>query len=202
MCGRLTQPTQSEISRAFLEALGTDLTMGKYAPSPSGKWFDQTRYGQRIAVVVRLEDGSSELPVLTQMRWGYAGADRTIYNSRLEGITNKSMWREDFRHRRCIIPISTFIEGGASFANADDGPLLCAGIFTRDSHADGSGSWRDVSLVTVAGRGVVQVHHDRQPAVLPADMIDKWLDRTSILSEEDRLEISRYKPHLQVAGTA
>ena len=106
MCGRFTQHyTWAQVS-AFLSVIGAPLNLRpRYNIAPTTE-----------IDVVRLDaEGRREL---VRMRWGLVPAwwskglkaVPATFNARAETVTEKPMFRDAFRQRRCIIPASGFYE--------------------------------------------------------------------------------------------
>ena len=138
MCGRFTQHyTWAEV-HAFLSVFGAPANLRpRYNIAPTTS-----------IDVVRLVEGRREL---IQMRWGLipgwwgksAKEVPSTFNARAEGIATKPMFRNAFRTRRCIIPISGFYKWTGEkgdrvphlFTAADGSPVLgVAGLWDQ---------WRD-----------------------------------------------------------
>jgi putative SOS response-associated peptidase YedK len=70
--------------------------------------------GQKILVVVRLEDGSNKA---VNLHWGLIPSwskdlkiSSRLINARAETLTEKPSFRNAYRHRRCLIPATGFFE--------------------------------------------------------------------------------------------
>ncbi|GAB5387633.1 MAG: hypothetical protein Alpg2KO_06010 [Alphaproteobacteria bacterium] len=103
------------------------------------------------------------------------------FNARIEGIEDKPAFRGPVRYGRCVVPASAFHEWtgprGARerwrFTRSDGAPLWFAGV--SDWH-DQSGLLSFAIITQPASEWMKHWHH-REPALLTADMIDRWLDR-------------------------
>lgn len=196
MCGRMRQPSKTEILNALSDILSSPITFGKKmgdAQTPDHWSMYSTPDHPVLVVVERVTDDRVEY-VLTSMHWGYSGSD--MYNARLETIKTTSMWSDDFNMRRCIIPLAMFHEGGVDFAIRNEAPMLVAGIFTRNENH----GLRSVSMITKPSTGLVATHHQRQPAVVPDEMVGRYLDRSHSLSDVDRMKLHSGSPSFIVVG--
>lgn len=70
--------------------------------------------GQKILVVVRLEDGSNKA---VNLHWGLIPSwskdpkiSSRLINAREETLTEKPSFRNAYQHRRCLIPATSFFE--------------------------------------------------------------------------------------------
>ena len=144
-------------------------------------------------VVLRLdEDGQ---PQLTPMRWWLTpcwakepGTRYSMFNAKSESVTRSPAFREPFRQRRCVVPVSGFYEwarqtgsGGAPrklpyyiHPQAQPGMLL-AGIWDRWKNPD-SGEWLlSFAVLTTAASEGLKFVHDRQPVMLSLAGARRWL---------------------------
>jgi putative SOS response-associated peptidase YedK len=136
---------------------------------------------------VHVEDGAR---VLDAYRWGLVpgwvddldfGA-RTV-NARSETVAGKPAFREAYRSRRCVVPVSGFFEwqGRPSgrkaphhYRDPDGDPLPLAGLWERWT-GDG-GETRTFTILTVDANATVAPVHDRMPVILDRGDLDRWLD--------------------------
>jgi putative SOS response-associated peptidase YedK len=183
MCGRFTQHyTWSEVN-AFLDLFGAPHNLRpRYNIAPTD-----------AVDVVRFDHGGRR--EMVSMRWGLVPFfwKKTLkevpatFNARAESVADKPMFREAFRHRRCIIPASGFYEWTGQkgdkqphlFTSADGSPVLAfAGLWDR---------WRapatceEVLSCTIVVSGAsewMMRYHDRMPVLLRSEDFDGWLDGT------------------------
>ena len=120
MCGRFTQHyTWTEV-HAFLSVFGAARNLQpRYNIAPT-----------TMIDVVRLNaEGHREL---VSMRWGLVPffwkkplkEMPATFNARAETVSEKPMFREAFRRRRCIIPASGFFEWTGEKGGQDAPPVL------------------------------------------------------------------------------
>lgn len=142
------------------------------------------------------DDGEPE-PMLA--RWGLIppwAQDDSIgvkcINARSERIASAPAFREAFKRRRCVVPVSGFYEWHAAgpkdkrpyyFTRADGQIMLLAGVreaATRRMRDDATGEERDVRLdtyavVTTNANAFMSRWHDRMPVVLEPEAVREWL---------------------------
>ncbi len=116
------------------------------------------------AGVVLHQDGR----VASSFRWGFCD-DLTSHNARLETATERPAWREAFDRFRLVLPLVTFMEGGAWFRHQEGSGLAVAGLYRR------SNGGRRATMLTRPADTAVDPFHDRMPVILPADLIEPWL---------------------------
>lgn len=112
-------------------------------------------------------------------------------NARAESVADKSVFREAFRRRRCLVPASGFYEwrhgpdGSRTpfyFSPAEEGgELVFAGLW-ECWRGDGE-ELRSFTIVTTGANRDVSPVHDRMPVILPADTWEQWLDPEERRSE-------------------
>ena len=138
-------------------------------------WIVRTRYEDRE---------------LLPARWGLVnswakdakGAFRQI-NARAETVARLPAFRDAFQKRRCVVPADGFYEWTGPkearqpfrFHRPDGGLLLFAGL--SESWQREPEVWeRTFTIITTGPNDVVRPIHDRMPVILPADVVDDWLN--------------------------
>ncbi len=182
MCGRFTQNyTWTEV-HAFLSVFGAARNLQPHYNIAPTTTID----------VVRLDaEGHREL---VGMRWGLVPYFwkkplkelPATFNARAESVSEKPMFREAFRRRRCIIPASGFFEWTGEkgdktphlFSAADGSPVLAfAGLWERWRNPEGDAVLSATIIVSGASDWMIP-YHDRMPVLLSGADIDRWLDGT------------------------
>lgn len=101
-------------------------------------------------------------------------------NARAETILERPMFRNAFRHRRCIIPASGFYEWKGAAAPkqpyyiypTNDPVFAFAGIFEM-GEPDGVPT---CCIITTHANALMATIHDRMPVILSPENVDVWLD--------------------------
>lgn len=179
MCGRYAS-ARSVDDLASTFGIATDDV--EAAPTP-----DWNVAPTKTVPVVVARDGR---PVLTCMRWGLvpSWADRippaTLFNARIETVTDKPAFRDAIRARRCLLPADGWYEWMSlpdgrripHFVSAVDGSVLAlAGIWERWIDAEGR-LMTSAAIVTRAAPDALRHVHERAPVVLPEADWQEWLD--------------------------
>ncbi len=103
-------------------------------------------------------------------------------NARAETVSTRSVFKEAFSKRRCVVPADGFFEWvGAKgarrpiwFHRADGGLILFAGLY--ESWRPKPDVWeRTFTIITTGPNQVVEPVHDRMPVILPEGKVDEWL---------------------------
>ena len=120
---------------------------------------------------------------MVQAAEGIAG-DLQCINARSDGVATNPMFREAFKRRRCIVPMSGFYEwrqmedGKQPFfiSDADGGVLSCAGLWDNWKDRATGETMRSATLIVTDANTFMSQIHDRMPVFLPPDKFEAWLD--------------------------
>lgn len=169
--------------------------------------------GQNAPVVRRDRDGRRELVML---RWGFVlpqqgRTPKDVTNARADKVSVSGFWRESFRERRCLVPVTRFCEWRDTpyprtrrkekvwFAlNPDeqDGaepPFAFAGLWRswRGRYRDEPVAWDVFAFLTVAPNDLVRpVHAKAMPVMLTTADFDRWIDG----GPDDALDLAKTFP--------
>jgi putative SOS response-associated peptidase YedK len=158
--------------------------------------------------VVFEEEGERRL---REMRWwlvpSWAPAiDQrySMFNARAETLASSKAFRGPLRHRRCILPASSFIEWTADGARRqpwlirpEDGAIAFAGLW--DVWEKEGNCLESCTIVTCAAAPGMDRFHDRMPVMLTGADIDRWLDVGVKVREGDALLQPRLRSGFAVA---
>lgn len=186
MCGRYAMFGPVKTSRAMkqeVDAMGLDLESllnqrdDQYNVAPT----------QMAPVIAGGENGVE----LKALRWGLVpvwAKDEKIgthaINARVETVAEKPMFRAAFKKRRCLVPASGYfewrMEDGAKqpyFIHQPDGELLMfAGLWDAWRPSESAEWLRTFTIITGEPGKVSGNIHDRQPVILPPELLGAWLD--------------------------
>jgi putative SOS response-associated peptidase YedK len=180
MCGRYGY---SQDGKATAEQLHAELRSASAEPSYN------VAPTQHAPVVVH-EGGARYLDMY---RWGlipFWAKDPSIgnrmINARCETAPEKPAFREAFKRRRCLVPVSGFYEWQKTpygkvphWIHPADGELLTfAGLWEewRPKDAEPVHSY---TILTTAANPFMQQLHDRMPVILSPEEREVWLDSTA-----------------------
>ena len=182
MCGRFTQAYSWSEVHEFLSVIGTARNLRpRYNIAPT-----------TAIDVVRHAEGDREL---VPMRWGLVPAWWSkmlkdlpaTFNARAETVSEKPMFRDALRRRRCIVPASGFFEwtGGKGakiphlFTAADGSPILAfAGLWDRWTDPALGDEILSATIIVSGASAWMTPYHDRMPVLLGVDDFGGWLDGT------------------------
>ena len=124
--------------------------------------------------VAMLEDAKVEV-----MRWGFIRPfNRAINNARSDHLES-AMWGDAFGARRCVIPVSLFYEWGPGAAGQKQAYQIDGG---GDDFLWIAGLWEPsdeghcATMITTGAGPAMAAIHERMPAILSVDAIERWLD--------------------------
>lgn len=183
MCGRFAfySPTEA-VSRLFGTASGADLPPS-YNIAPT-----------QDAPVVRGVAGDGR--EFVTLRWGLvpfwakdAKIGNRMINARSETVAGKPAFRQAFRKRRCLILADGFYEWQKTPAGktpwyislASGGPFAMAGLWEswRGGEYDDDRPLQTCTIITTSPNELMAQLHNRMPAILLDDAVDRWLDPAS-----------------------
>ena len=120
-------------------------------------------------------------------------------NARSETITKAPTWREPFKKRRCLVPVSGFYEWEKfakppkqpyTFELSNGSTFALAGLW--DAWKDWKGHWlQSFAIVTTEANELMAPIHPRMPVILHASDYDRWMDR----EETERLPLDLLRPY-------
>jgi putative SOS response-associated peptidase YedK len=156
---------------------------------------------QYAAELQRLPDGPSRCDPpergwkreLQQMRWGLVPFWWTkplkelrlaTFNARVETVETKPFFREPFKQRRCLMPVSGYFEWQDTpagkqlwyFTARDGSPVLTvAGLWDQWKNKETGERIKSCAMIIAAPNEFVAEVHDRMPVLLMPEQFDHWL---------------------------
>lgn len=181
MCGRFNI-TSDPLTQLLMELVGL--------PHPGPDNFNAAPT-ETIQVLRLDEDGE---PELVPMRWWltphWSKAPSTKYamfNARSETAATSPAFREPYRKRRCVVPVSGFYEWSRQnnrklpyLLKPHDQPgLLLAGLWDRWRNPDTDEVLDSFTVLTVPASPAMALIHNRQPLMLSVEEARSWMDPES-----------------------
>ena len=180
MCGRfVSKAKRGEIEKEFKVEIGDgNLTAPRYNIAPT----------QMIAAVAEIENERE----LSLFKWGLVprwAKDESIgsklINARAETLTEKPSFRDAFRSRRCIVPVSGFYEWmrvakGAKqpfyFYLKEKEVFGFAGLWEEWLDTETGEAVETCTIITTEANEVLKPVHNRMPVILKSDFYEEWLN--------------------------
>jgi len=138
--------------------------------------------------------------VLSLAKWGFPGykGKGVIINARAETVSEKPMFRESFRLRRCIVPANGYYEWLTHEDRTKTKYLIrvkgknsffMAGLYSffADWNEELSLMAPAVVIITTAAGRDISFIHDRMPVIIRDELIDVWLDKNAGPGELKRI---------------
>jgi putative SOS response-associated peptidase YedK len=130
------------------------------------------------------------------MAWGFThkATPKPVANCRVETADTKSLWRDSWYRRRCVIPAAWYYEWGyplyeddnrcmaehrntkkVKFAIQTEGSDITyiAGLYRYEGH--GGMQVPMFSILTREAAGTVRDFHDRMPLILDKENVKEWI---------------------------
>lgn len=119
---------------------------------------------------------SSDGLFASKMKWGFRDPyhDSLVINARAETASEKQMFRESVRERRCVIPASGYYEWDPAkaryrFRKDDGGLILLAGIYRSEQGEP------HYTILTTQANECMKPVHDRMPVTVSPEEIRPWI---------------------------
>lgn len=110
------------------------------------------------------------------------------FNARIETISEKPTWKKPLESKRCLVPMSVFIEpiysnelagNMVGFKRTDNKILVAAGIYDEWVNKETGEIIESFAIITTdASDYVARVGHDRSPLFLGASGFSEWISAT------------------------
>jgi putative SOS response-associated peptidase YedK len=198
MCGRFTLTVSAdELARQFRTAKPTiDSVAPNYNVSPTTPIY-----------FIKGEDESGTQRCLQIAKWGLipawskdASRASNAINARVESIAEKPSFREAFKSRRALIPVTGYYEWATELGpyppkqpfyihNADQSPLAIAGLYEYWVNPVNGESVTTASIITRESVGQLATIHHRMPVILPKERWSQWLSSKSITTKEEEVTL-------------
>jgi putative SOS response-associated peptidase YedK len=189
MCGRYVSPDTAAIEAAW--------QVGRGNGNPFARRFNVLPTSDIPILRFHRREGVIEL---AQARWGFVPGwwkqpklPSHAFNARSEEAAGKPMWKDAWRHSRCILPAEGWYEWRAAeradpetgeikayrqphFIHRADRRLVgIGGLVSYRPTPDGKGQLSCAIVTRDAAQSVSEVH-DRMPVIVPDGMVSQWLD--------------------------
>ncbi len=109
------------------------------------------------------------------------------FNARAETVDEKKLFRGSWRHQRCLLPATGFLEKGHRIRQEDSQPFWLGGIWNNWTGADGS-EIESCCILTTQSNKLIQPFHNRMPVVIPNGLEEEWIASFKDQSELNALQ--------------
>lgn len=178
MCGRFNV-TSDPLSQLLMELVGM--------PHPGPDNFNAAP--TEMITVLRLS--ATGEPELVSLRWWLTpywtrapSAKYSMFNARSETAHKSPAFREPFKKRHCVVPVSGFYEWTRQrgqklpyYITAQEAPgLLLAGLWDRWTNRETGEVIESFAVLTAAASRSMEFVHNPQPVMLSLAQAHDWLD--------------------------
>jgi len=108
------------------------------------------------------------------------------FNARSESVEEKKLFRASWRHKRCLIPASGFLEKDHLISRKDTQTFWLGGIWNRWMSQEGS-EIESCCVLTTKPNDLVKQFHNRMPVIIPKGREEEWI--SSVKSADELKEI-------------
>ena len=116
-------------------------------------------------------------------------------NARVESISEKPTFRQAFKSRRCLVPVSGYYEWATELgkyrpkqpffiSNKDNKTLAIAGIYEEWINPESNQVLTTAAIITRSAVGIVAPIHNRMPVILPSTLWADWLTPNELSKSE------------------
>lgn len=204
MCGRFNV-TSDPLTVLLMELVGL--------PHPGPDNFNAAP--TETIQVLRLDEAGA--PELVPMRWWLTPhwskgptTKYAMFNAKSETARTSPAFRDPFRKRRCVVPVSGFYEWTRLNQQKvpyllkphDDPGLLLAGLWDRWRDPETEEVLESFTVLTVPASAAMEQIHKRQPLMLSVEDARSWMDpengefqtliRSELPVEMDAVPVSTY----------
>ena len=199
MCGRFNV-TQDPLSQLLMDLVGL------VHPGPDNFNLAPT---ETVQVLRMSPEGE---PQLVPMRWWLTpfwakelSTKYSMFNAKSETASKSAAFKEPYRKRRCVVPISGFYEWCREnnqkvpyfiVPEEHDG-LLLAGLWDSWRNRETNDELLSFTILTTAANEAMKFVHHRQPVMLSLEEARQWLDLEVETSELEHLFASRLPMSLE-----
>ena len=104
------------------------------------------------------------------------------FNARSESVEEKKLFRGSWRHKRCLIPASGFLEKGHLISRKDSQTFWLGGIWNRWMSQEGS-ELESCCVLTTEANDLVKRFHKRMPVIIPNGIEEEWISSVKSANE-------------------
>ncbi len=103
-------------------------------------------------------------------------------NARAETIEQKNLFKGSWKHKRCLLPATFFLEKGHYIRKKNYGTFWLGGIWNKWMNAEGS-EIETCCILTTKANKLIQPLHGRMPVIIPNGLEEKWIEPVKNIEE-------------------
>ena len=109
------------------------------------------------------------------------------FNARSESVEDKKLFRGSWRHKRCLLPASGFLEKNYLISRKDSQTFWLGGLWNRWMSQEGS-ELESCCVLTTEPNDLVKQFHNRMPVIIQSGREDEWLSSVKSAHELNALK--------------
>lgn len=196
MCGRMIMKLPRDEMNTLFTTLNTSQVTSNYPPryniAPTQNIFFVTAPENTLESSYMLQEGMWWLIP----HWAKEKPKYPTFNARLETVHTKPTFRDAYKAKRCLIPISGYYEWKTTNKRKqpycvifpDQEPMALAGLWQHNTHLNIT----SCTLITTEATDNLQPLHHRMPIALPQEAQSVWLNPEAPIQEvTDLLDTNR-----------
>ena len=98
------------------------------------------------------------------------------FNARSESIEEKKLFRGSWKHKRCLIPASGFLEKKYLIRKKNYQTFWLGGIWSKWTSPDGT-EIESCCILTTAPNELIRPLHNRMPVIVPDGSEEQWTEQ-------------------------
>ena len=117
------------------------------------------------------------------------------FNSRIETVGEKKLFRSSWSHKRCLFPASAFFEKSYKISKKDSKIFWLAGIWNKWMSDEGS-EIETCCILTTNPNRLIKPFHNRMPVIIPQGLEEYWIApmKSEIELKELKTKFSDWDP--------
>ena len=104
------------------------------------------------------------------------------FNARLETVEEKKLFSESWKHKRCLIPASGFLEKSYRIRKENFDTFWLGGIWSKWTSPDGN-EIESCCIITTEPNDLIKPLNHRMPVVVPNGYEKQWTDQVKDSNE-------------------
>ena len=104
------------------------------------------------------------------------------FNARLETVEEKKLFSESWKHKRCLIPASGFLEKSYRIRKENFDTFWLGGIWSKWTSPDGN-EIESFCIITTEPNDLIKPLNHRMPVVVPNGYEKQWTDQVKDSNE-------------------
>ena len=104
------------------------------------------------------------------------------FNARSETVQEKKLFQNSWRHKRCLIPATGFLEKGFRIRKESYETFWMGGIWSRWTSPDGA-ELESCCVLTTTSNELVSPLHNRMPVIVPKGLEEQWTENVKDVDE-------------------